>query len=128
MKNPLAARMGENPKLGTHVTAAKTVVYRKTPAQGVAMPVKKPFMSAPVATVNNPTAHAAKISKNILAHVDNIMSKLKKNMMFLVKNVNQPRVTAAWPASSSLHRAYVIQGVARIVKSIPAHTANTRRT
>ena len=88
MKNPFAARMGENPKLGTHITTAKTVVYRKTPAQGVAMLVKKPFMSAPVATVNNPTAHAAKITKNILAHVDNIMRKLKKNMMFLVKNVN----------------------------------------
>ena len=87
MKNPLAAGMGENPKLGTHVTAAKTVVYRKTPAQGVAMPVKKPFMSAPVATVNNPTAYAAKIAKNIPAYVDNMTSKMRENMMLLVKNV-----------------------------------------
>ena len=94
MKNALAARMVENPKLVTHVTAAKTVAYRKTSAQGVSTPVKKPLVSAPVSTVNNPTAYAAKITKNILAHVDNIMSKLKKNMMSLAKNVNQPRVTA----------------------------------
>ena len=100
-----------------HVTAVKTTLYRKTSDQSAAMHVKKS-----VSTADNPTAHAA---KNILAHVDNIMSKLKKNMMFLVKNVNQPRVTAAWPASSSLHRACVIQSVARIVKSIPAHTANS---
>ena len=88
MKNPLAARMRENPKLETHVTAVKTAVYRKTSAQGVAMPVKKPLVSAPVSTVSNPTAYAAKITKNILAHVDNLMSNLKKNMMFLVKNVH----------------------------------------
>ena len=95
MKNPLAARMGENPKLGTHVTAAKTVVYRKTSAQGVAMPVKKPLISTPVSTANNPTAHAAKITRNILAHVDNKAIKLKKNMMLPVKNVKQPRRSAA---------------------------------
>ena len=94
MKNPLAAKTGANPKLETQVTAVKTMVYRKTSAQGVAMPVKKPLVSAPVSTVNNPTAYAAKITKNILAHVDNIVSKLKKNMMFLVKSVNWPRVTA----------------------------------
>ena len=87
MKNPLAAKTGENLKLETHATAVKTTVYQKTSAQGVAMPVKKPLVSTPVSTANNPTAYAAKITKNILAHVDNSMSKLKKNMMFLVKNV-----------------------------------------
>ena len=81
-------------------------------------------MSVPVSTVNNPTAYAAKIVKNIPAYVDNMPSKMRKNMMLLVKNVKQPRVTAACPASSPLHRAYVIQNAARVVKSIPAHVDN----
>ena len=51
------------------------------------MPVKKSFVSVPVSTVNKPTAFAARIVKNILAHVDNAMSKMRKNMMSLVKNV-----------------------------------------
>ena len=51
------------------------------------MPVKKSLVSAPVSTVNNPTAYAARIVKSILAHVDNITSKMRKNMMSLVKNV-----------------------------------------
>ena len=72
----------------THVTAAKSVANRKTSAQGVAMPVKKSLVSAPVSTVNNPTAYAARIVKSILAHVDNITSKMRKNTMSLVKNVN----------------------------------------
>ena len=87
MKNPLAAKTGANPKLETQVTAVKITVYRKTSAQGVAMPVKKPLVSAPVSTVNNPTAHAAKITRNILAHIVNKAIKQKKNMMLLVKNV-----------------------------------------
>ena len=51
------------------------------------MPVKKSLVSVPVSTVNNPTAYAAKIVKSIPAHVDNITSKMRKNMMSLVKNV-----------------------------------------
>ena len=82
MKNPLAPKTETNPKLETHVTAVKTTVYRKTSDQGVAMHVKKP-----VSTANNPTAHAAKITRNILAHMDNKAIKQKKNMMLLVKNV-----------------------------------------
>ena len=54
------------------------------------MPVKKSLVSAPVSTVNNPTAYAAKIVKNIPAYVDNMPSKMRKNMMLLVKNVNGP--------------------------------------
>ena len=52
-------------------------------------------MKFSVSTANNPTAYAAKMAKNIPTYVDNIMSKLKKNMMSLAKNVNQPSVTAA---------------------------------
>ena len=59
------------------------------------MPVKKSFVSVPVSTVNKPTACAARIVENILAHVDNVMSKMRKNMMSLAINANQPRVTAA---------------------------------
>ena len=65
-----------------HVTAVKTTVYRKTSDQGVAMHVRKS-----VSIANNPTAHAAKITRNILAHMDNKAIKQKKNMVFLVKNV-----------------------------------------
>ena len=95
MENARAAKIVENPKLVTHVNAAKSVAYRKTSAQGVATPVKKPLVSAPVSTVNNPTAYAAKIAKNIPAYVDNMTSKMRENMMLLVKNAKQPRVTAA---------------------------------
>ena len=59
------------------------------------MPVKKSFVSVPVSTVNKPTAFAARIVKNILAHVDNAMSKMRKNMMSLAININQPRMTVA---------------------------------
>ena len=59
------------------------------------MPVKKSFVSVPVSTVNKPTAFAARIVENIPAHVDNAMSKMRKNMMSLAINANQPRVTAA---------------------------------
>ena len=56
------------------------------------MPVMKPPVSAPVPTVNNPTACAAKIAKNILAYVDNMTGKMKKNMMLSVKKVKVKRV------------------------------------
>ena len=92
MKNARAAKIVENPKLVTHVNAAKSVAYWKTSAQGVATPVKKPPVSAPVSTVNNPTAYAAKIVKNIPAYVDNMTGKMKKNMMLSVKNVKIKRV------------------------------------
>ena len=59
------------------------------------MPVKKSFVSVPVSTVNKPTAFAARTVENIFAHVDNAMSKMRKNMMSLAINANQPRVTAA---------------------------------
>ena len=52
------------------------------------MPVKKSFVSVPVSTVNKPTACAARIVENILAHVDNTTSKMRKNTMSLVKSVN----------------------------------------
>ena len=52
------------------------------------MPVKKSLVSAPVSTVNNPTTYVARIVMSIPAHVDNITSKMRKNMMSLVKNVN----------------------------------------
>ena len=52
------------------------------------MPVKKSLVSAPVSTANNPTAYAARIVESILAHVDNTTSKMRKNTMSLVKNVN----------------------------------------
>ena len=92
MKNARVAEMVENPKLATHVNATKSVEYWKTSAQGVATPVTKPPVSAPVSTVNNPTAYAVKIAKNIPAYVDNMTGKMKKNMMLSVKNVNVKRV------------------------------------
>ena len=52
------------------------------------MPVKKSLVSAPVSTANNPTAYAARIVENILAHVDNTTSKMRKKTMSLVKSVN----------------------------------------
>ena len=65
-----------------HVTAVKTTVYRKTSDQSAAMHVKKS-----VSTADNPTAHAAKITRNIIAHIDNTAIKQKKNMTLLAKNV-----------------------------------------
>ena len=91
-------KMVENPKMVTqvtHVNAAKSVMYWKASAQGVATPVKKPPVSVPVSTANNPTAYAAQNAKNILAHVDNMTSKMRKNTMSLVKKAKQPRVTVA---------------------------------
>ena len=88
-------KMVENPKMVTqvtHVNAAKSVVYWKASAQGVATPVKKPPVSVPVSTANNPTAYAAKMAKNIPAYVDNMTSKMKKNRMPPVKNANVKRV------------------------------------
>ena len=83
----------ENPKLVTHVNATKSMAYWKASAQGVAMPVMKPPVSAPVPTVNNACAAcAAKITKNILAYVDNMTGKTKKNMMLSVKKVKVKRV------------------------------------
>ena len=76
----------------THVIAAKLVVYWKASAQVVATSVKKPLVSAPVSTANNPTAYALKMAKNISAQVDNMKRKMEKNMMPPVKNVNIKRV------------------------------------
>ena len=70
MENARAAKIVENPKMATQVThanAAKFVAYWKASAQVVATPVKKPPVSAPVPTANNPTAYAAKMAKNIPA-------------------------------------------------------------
>ena len=59
------------------------------------MPVKKSFVSAPVSTVNKPTAFAARIVKNTLAHVYKAMSKMIKNMMSLATKINKPKMTVA---------------------------------
>ena len=59
------------------------------------MPAKKSFVSAPVSTVNKPTAFAARIVKNTLAHVDKAMSKMRKNMMSLATKINEPKLTVA---------------------------------
>ena len=91
MENARAAKIVENPKMATQIThanAAKFVAYWKASAQVVATPVKKPPVSAPASTANNLTAYAPKMAKNTPAQVDNMMSKMKKNMMPPVKNVN----------------------------------------
>ena len=59
------------------------------------MPVKKSFVSVPVSTVNKPTAFAARIVKNTLAHVDKAMSKMRKNMVSLATKRNKPKMTVA---------------------------------
>ena len=95
MENARAAKIVENPKMATQVTqvnAAKLVPYWKASAQVIATPAKKPPVSTPVSTANNPTAYAAKMAKNIPAQVDNMTSKMKKNMMPPVKNANVKRV------------------------------------
>ena len=76
----------------THVNAAKLAAYWKAPAQVVATPVKKSLVSVPVSTANNPTAYALKMAKNTPAQVDDMRSKMKKNMTPPVKNVNVKRV------------------------------------
>ena len=76
----------------THVNAAKLVACWKAPAQVVATPVKKSLVSVPVSTANNPTAYALKMAKNTPAQVDDMRSKMKKNMTPPVKNVNVKRV------------------------------------
>ena len=65
---------------------------RKASAQVVATPVKKLPVGSPVSPANNPTAYAAKMAKNIPAQVDNMTSKMKKNMMPPVKNAKAKRV------------------------------------
>ena len=85
MKN--ARVIGENPDRVTHVNATKSVVNWKTSALGVATPMTKPPVSVLVPTVNNLTASAAKIAKNILAHVDNMTGKMEKNMMLSIQKI-----------------------------------------
>ena len=45
------------------------------------------YVKKSVSTADNPTAHAAEITRNILAHIDNKATKQKKNMTLLAKNV-----------------------------------------
>ena len=76
----------------TQVNAAKLVPHWNASAQVIATPAKKSPVSTLVSTANNPTAYAAKMAKNILAQVDNKTSKMKKNMIPPVKNINTKRV------------------------------------
>ena len=97
METALAAQTAEDLRLVTHVTAAKSVVNRRTLAWGVVMPATKSHVSAPVPTASNLTAYAARTAENILAHANNITDKMKKirNKMPAVKSAVHPNVTAA---------------------------------
>ena len=82
----------KNPERVTHVNATKSVVYWKTSALSVATPMTRSPVSVLAPSVNNLSAWTAKIVKNVLAHVDNMTGKMKKNMMLSLKKVNVKRV------------------------------------
>ena len=82
----------KNPERVTHVNATKSVVYWKTSALSVVTPMTRSPVSVLAPSVNNLSAWTTKIVKNVLAHVDNMTGKMKKNMMLSIKKVNVKRV------------------------------------
>ena len=97
MENAPAAQTVEDLRLVTHVTAAKSVVSRRTHAQGVVMPATKSHVSASVPTASSLAAYVARTAENILARVNNITDRMRKmrNRRSAVKSADNPNVTAA---------------------------------
>ena len=97
METALAAQIAEDLRSVTRVTAAKSVVNRRTLAQGVAMPARKFNASVSAPTASSPAAYVAVTVENTLAHANNIADKMKKmrNKMSAVKRADNSRVTAA---------------------------------
>ena len=97
METALAAQIAEDLRSVTRVTAAKSVVNRRTLAQGVAMPARKFYASVSAPTASSPAAYTAVTVENTLAHANNIADKMKKmrNKMSAVKRADNSRVTAA---------------------------------
>ena len=97
MKTALAAQIAEDLRLATRVTAVKSVVSRRTLAQGVVMPARKSYASVSVPTASSPAAYVAVTVENTLAHANNIADKMKKmrNKMSAVKSADNSSVTAA---------------------------------
>ena len=88
METALAAQIAEDLRLATHVTAAKSVVSRRTLA-----------------------AHVAVTVESTLAHANNIADRMRKrrNTVSAVKSVDNSSVTAARPASRSQQSVCVVQ-------------------
>ena len=80
METALAAQIAEDLRSVTRVTAAKSVVSRRTLAQGVAIPARKSYASVSAPTASSPAAYVAVTVENTLAHANNIADKMKKRI------------------------------------------------
>ena len=91
--------------------AAKSVVSRRTLAQGVATPARKSYASVSVPTASSPAAYVAVTVESTLAHANNIADRVRKrrNTMSVGKSVDNSNVTAAEPASRSQQNVCVVQ-------------------
>ena len=72
-----AAKTVEDLGMLTRVAVAKSVVSRRTLAQGVVKPVKKPSASASAPIVSNLAANAAATAETIHAHANNTADSVK---------------------------------------------------
>ena len=98
------------------VCAAKYVVSRKTPAQGVVTPARKSTASASAPITSSLAAEAAATAKLTPAYANNTADNVEKKRII---------VTAARPASRSQQSVCVVQ--CAIHRSMPAaKTAENR--
>ena len=111
METALAAQIAEDLRSVTRVTAAKSVVSRRTLAQGVATPARKSYASVSVPIASSPAAYVAVTVESTLAHANNIADRVRKrrNTVSAVKSADNSSVTAARPASRSQQSVCVVQ-------------------
>ena len=101
----------EDLRSATRVTAAKSVVSRRTLAQGVATPARKSYASVSVPIASSLAAYVAVTAESTPAHANNTADSVRKRRITVsaVKNADNPSVTAARPASRSQQIVCVVQ-------------------
>ena len=92
-------------------TAAKSVVSRRTLAQGVVTPARKSSASASVPIASSLAAYVAVTAESTPAHANNTADSVRKRRIIVsaVKSADNPSVTAARPASRSQQSVCVVQ-------------------
>ena len=97
--------------LNKPATAVKSVVSRRTLAQGVVTPARKPSASASVPIASSPAANVAVTAETIPAHVNNTADSVRRRRITVsaVKSADNSSVTAARPASRSQQIVCVAQ-------------------
>ena len=74
----------EDLRSATRVTAAKSVVSRRTLAQGAATPARKSYASVSVPTASSLAAYVAVTVESTLAHANNIADRVRKRRITVV--------------------------------------------